>query len=113
MAKTDKPAGATNPANAPTTAETPGTIPPGKPARRRAVVDPNEGKGPKFRRIAAARMTLALKIIRSIANLSGAGYEHTAEQRAKILGDLRGAVSYVEKAFENGGANRAGSSYSI
>jgi len=52
-----------------------------------------ETKPQKFQRLANQRVSAALKKIHQIGNLSGAGYESTDEQRAKIETVLSEAVA--------------------
>jgi len=83
------------------------------PTKRRAAVDPNESKEAKFKRLASVRMSAALKAVRGVANLSGAGYGFTEAQAAQIGTDLDKAVSYVKNSFKNGGPGKQGAAYSI
>lgn len=81
--------------------------------KERRKIDPNEDKATKFRRLASQRMTMALKSIGSIANLSGNGYSYTKEQADKIVRDLSARVEHVKKSFDNGGTGRTSGGYAI
>lgn len=67
-----------------------------KEKRKAALAE--ETKADKFRRLAKMRVPGALAKIRNIGNLSGSGYEYTAEQVEKIATALNDrVVSVVEK----------------
>lgn len=91
-----------------------GTVPATKAnVRRRPKIDPNETKSARFRRLATSRMSVALKALTSVSNLSGNGYEYTDAQVAKIVGDLTARVEQVKKSFESHGTLRTRESYNI
>lgn len=52
----------------------------------------NETKAQKFSRLASARVSKAVKQIKALGNLSGAGYESTPDQRSKIETVIRDAT---------------------
>jgi hypothetical protein len=63
-------------------------------------MDNAESKADKFKRLAEPRVGNAIKKIKIIGNLSGSGYEFTAEQVGTILTTLKTAVEEVEKKFQ-------------
>lgn len=83
MAKKTIPASQTAPTATPATTN--------KKGGRRAAPE-NETKAERFVRLAQQRATKALKAIQQIANLGGAAYESTPEQREKLIGALSAAV---------------------
>lgn len=56
----------------------------------------------RFKRIAEMRVPRAVKAIRGLGNLAGAGYMHTEEQAEKILTVLTDAVKFVESRLIGG-----------
>ncbi len=58
-----------------------------------------ETKADKFKRLGEARVGKALKTISLIGNLSGSGYEYTAEQVSKITAALENAVTDTMARF--------------
>jgi hypothetical protein len=58
-----------------------------------------ENKSERFRRLATDRLTKARKAILVIGNLSGAGYEFTDEQIAKIFDTLARDVGDTRERF--------------
>lgn len=70
-----------------------------KAPKRVSKVPADESKAAKFTRLAQQRVTKALKAIKQITNLSGAGYESTEEQREKIITVLTEGVSAVRDSF--------------
>jgi hypothetical protein len=59
-----------------------------------------ETKNEKFKRLAAMRVTNALKKIGLIGNLAGSGYESSAEEVEKIISALKACVGEVEEKFQ-------------
>ena len=70
-------------------------------------VDPNETKAEKFVRLASKRVTKTLNNIRQIGQLSGAGYECTPEQVAKMFGALNAAAETAYNRFNAKGASKS------
>lgn len=58
-----------------------------------------ESKYDKFKRLASKRVTNAIQKIGLIGNLSGSGYECTAEDAEKIITALQQAVDSVKEKF--------------
>lgn len=67
-----------------------------EPKKSESVVDPNESKSDKFKRLAKARVTKTLKTISQIENLAGSNYSYTPEQAGAIITALNEAVRSVE-----------------
>lgn len=65
-----------------------------------STVDPNETKAAKFLRLGKPRVNAALKSIDIVGNLSGSGYEYTAEQVAAIRKALEVAVEKTMAKFD-------------
>lgn len=82
-----------------------------KKAPKKSTAPANETKAQKFSRLATKRVTKALKAVGNIGNLSGAGYESTAEQRAKIVTALQEAVDGVKSRLE--GTKAAGATFTV
>ena len=68
-----------------------------------------ESKKDKFKRLAEARATAALKRIEQLGNLTGASYEFDAEQAQQILDAMFDAVHDLKRKFEKAKAKKAGS----
>lgn len=70
--------------------------------RGRKPVDPSETPEQKFQRLAKHRVTRAIKVIRGLGNLGGAGYKSTEAQREKIRealdSELEAAMARMERA---------------
>lgn len=60
----------------------------------------NESKTDKFKRLANARVNVALKRIKLIGNLAGPGYEYTPEQVKAIEDALADAVESTMAKFD-------------
>lgn len=64
------------------------------------LIDPNESKSDRFRRLANVRVPGALKRIGHVKNLAfKSTYDYTPEQAAKIVAALEDAVKLVRQAF--------------
>lgn len=59
----------------------------------------NESKADKFKRIATYRTNNALKILRSLGQLSAPAYEYTPEQVEKIFGAIQKALDEAKEKF--------------
>lgn len=81
-----------------------------KPAAKKAA-NQDETKAQRFSRLANKRVPKTLKAIANIGNLSGAGYESTPEQRAKIEAALREAVDAAVQRLN--GTKSGGVSFSV
>lgn len=75
--------------------------------RGRKPADPNETPEQKFVRLARHRVTRAIKVIRSLGNLGGAGYKSTEAQRQKIRevleSEMETAFARMERAKQSTG----------
>lgn len=60
----------------------------------------DETKSAKFSRLASARVSKAVKSIKQIGNLAGAGYERTPEQISTIGKHLKDAVNLTLAKFD-------------
>ena len=69
--------------------------------QRNTVVRTVESKEERFKRLAAPRVNRALEKIGFIGNLASRHYAFTPEQAKKIIMALQGAVSDVERKFQN------------
>ncbi|MDP8230095.1 MAG: hypothetical protein P9L93_03225 [Candidatus Gorgyraea atricola] len=58
-----------------------------------------EGKHDKFKRLAAQRVTNALKKIELIGNLSSPGYEYSSEEVDKIFAALQQTIDSTKSRF--------------
>ncbi|MFC1621253.1 hypothetical protein ACFL2G_03005 [Candidatus Omnitrophota bacterium] len=58
-----------------------------------------ESKHDKFKRLAAQRVTNALKKIELVGNLSSPGYEYTTEEVDKIFAALQQALDGTKSKF--------------
>lgn len=70
-----------------------------KRAPRQTVDRSNESKADKFKRLGNKRLNKALKAIKNIGNLSGAGYERTPDQVKTIQSKLDDAVKTTMARF--------------
>lgn len=65
---------------------------------------PAESKAERFRRLATARVTKALKMIGFVGNLGDRrNYEYTEAQSKAVIGALKRAVELCEQAYSTGG----------
>jgi hypothetical protein len=72
-----------------------------KRVRTAPLVNPDESKADKFRRLALKRVPRAVKILRQVANLASKNtYEYTDEQKAKIKAAISKAAEGVADAFD-------------
>ena len=67
----------------------------------------------RFRRLAAARVSRALKTTALVGNLFGSGYESTDEERTKVIAALKGAVADLEAKAANRGRKAAAAAFSL
>jgi len=58
-----------------------------------------ESKHDRFKRLATRRVTNAIKKIELIGNLSGSGYEYTAEEVDKIFSALQQTLDSAKGSF--------------
>lgn len=58
-----------------------------------------ESKHDRFKRLATKRVTNAIKKVELIGNLSGNGYEYTAEEVDKIFSSLQATIDNAKASF--------------
>lgn len=73
------------------------------------LVDLNESKAEKFVRLASKRTSKVLNSIRQVGQLSGAGYESSDEQVAKVFGAISDAAQAAFAQFQAKGKKKVAS----
>lgn len=90
----------------------------GKPAQAHAATTTTAKRGRKparnftsnaerFKVMASERTSRALKAVRAVGNLTGSKYEHTPEQRDKIIATLTAEITRVKDRLASGGKGGA------
>ena len=78
-----------------------------KPRKAKTPAPENETKADKFKRLGTARLSKALKTIKLIGNLSGAGYDYDDDQIKKIEDALSGQVTATMQKFKDAAYDEA------
>jgi hypothetical protein len=79
----------------------------------KSVTPKDESKAEKFIRLAQKRTGKVLNSLRQVGQLSGAGYESTDAQVAKIFGAISDAAQAAFQKFKNKGAKEKAAGFTL